>query len=136
MAPTLDELWEKRKDNVRFVYKFMPLTMHAHSKDAARAAIAAQMQGKFWEMHRLLFAHQSALEQTDLESYAKEIGLDVDRFRADMQSPAATARLQADEKLANDLAVHGTPTLFINGRLVVDLRSKLSDWVDQEIARH
>ena len=79
-------LWEKRKDKVRFVYKFMPLTMHPHAEIAARAAIAAQMQGKFWEMHHLLFANGQHLEQADLEKYAASVGLDVDRFRADMQS--------------------------------------------------
>jgi protein-disulfide isomerase len=133
IAPELDDLWEKRKDKVLFVYKFMPLTMHPHSEIAARAAIAAQMQGKFWEMHHLLFANGQHLEQADLEKYAASVGLDVDRFRADMQSPAAKARIDADRKLADDLKVHGTPTLYIDGR-EYDSKVDISEWLDQEIA--
>ncbi|HEY8040060.1 MAG TPA: thioredoxin domain-containing protein [Polyangiaceae bacterium] len=132
IAPELDELWDKRKDRLRFVFKFMPLPMHPHGEAAARAAIAAQMQGKFWEMHRLLFANGQHLEQSDLEGYARSIGLDVDRFRADMQSPAAKARIDADKKLGDDLGVKGTPSLFIDGR---EYNSKidLEQWIDEEL---
>ncbi len=63
LAPELDALWEKHRDRVRFVYKFMPLSMHPHGELAARAAIAAQMQGKFWPMHHQLFANGQRLEQ-------------------------------------------------------------------------
>jgi protein-disulfide isomerase len=133
LAPDLDDLWEKRKDKVRFVYKFMPLQMHAHSQIAARAAIAALAQGKFWEMHHLLFANGQHLEQQDLEKYAKEIGLDVDRFRADMASAATAARIDTDRRLADDLGVKGTPTIYIDGR-EYDSKVDLAEWVDQEIA--
>ncbi len=133
LAPDLDALWQKRKDKVRFVYKFMPLAMHPHSEIAARAAIAAEAQGKFWEMDRMLFSHGQRLEPPDLETYAKEIGLDVDRFHSDMQSPATKARIDADRKLADDLRVHGTPTIFIDGR-EYDSKVDLAEWVDDEIA--
>jgi protein-disulfide isomerase len=133
LAPDLDALWEKRSGKLRFVYKFMPLAMHAHGEIAARAAIAAQAQGKFWEMHRLLFSHGQRLEEPDLEGYAKEIGLDVARFHADMTGPATKARLDADRKLADDLHVHGTPTIYIDGR-EYDSKVDLAEWVDQEIA--
>src|SRR5579884_175014 len=92
LAPVLDQLWEKRKGAVRFVYKFLPLAMHPHGELAARAAIAAQAQGKFWEMHDRLFANATNLEESDLERYAKAIGLDVDRFRADLRSTETTRR--------------------------------------------
>jgi protein-disulfide isomerase len=134
LAPDLDDLCEKRQATVRFVYKFMPLAMHPHSEIAARAAIAAQTQGRFWPMHHALFANGSHLEVTDIEGYAKELGLDLDRFRADMKSPATTARLDGDRKLADDLGVKGTPTLFINGR-EYDVKSDLRDWVDGEIVQ-
>ena len=65
VAPQLDTLWEARKDKVRFVYKFLPLSMHPHGEIAARAAVAAQLQGKFWEMHHALFANGTHLEQID-----------------------------------------------------------------------
>jgi protein-disulfide isomerase len=133
LAPELDALWEKHKDRLRFVYKFMPLSMHPHGELAARAAIAAQMQGKFWPMHQKLFANGQRLDQSDLEAYAKSVGLDVDRFRADMQSPAATARLEADRKLADELGVKGTPTIYINGR-TYDTKVDLEQWVESDIA--
>ena len=133
IAPELDAAWEARKDKVRFVYKFMPLSMHPHGEPAARAAIAAQMQGKFWEMHHLLFANGQHLEPSDLDRYATAIGLDLDRFHADMQSAAATEHLAADRKLGDDLKVHGTPTIFIDGR-EYDTKADLGEWLDQEIA--
>jgi protein-disulfide isomerase len=132
IAPELDALWEKRQGNLRFVYKFMPLAMHPHSEIAARAAIAAQNQGKFWEMHHQLFANGEHLEQADVERYAAAIGLDVARFRADFGSAATKARIEADKKLADTLSVKGTPTIFINGR-EYDSKVDIDEWVDGEI---
>jgi protein-disulfide isomerase len=133
LAPELDSMWEARKDKVRFVYKFLPLAVHPHSEAAARAAIAAQLQGKFWPMHHQLFEHGQHLEDSDLEGYAKAVGLDLARFHADMASPAATARIEADRKLSDSLGVKGTPTLFIDGH-EYDLKVDLGTWVDGEIA--
>jgi protein-disulfide isomerase len=133
IAPELDALWEKHKDKVLFVYKFMPLSMHPHGELAARAAIAAQAQGKFWPMHHMLFANGQRLDQSDLEGYARAIGLDVDRFRADMQSQATTARIEADRKLADSLDVKGTPTIYIDGR-PYDMKVDIEQWIQGEIA--
>jgi protein-disulfide isomerase len=134
LAPELEGILEKRAGKVRFVYKFMPLSMHPHGEQAARAAIAAQAQGKFWEMHRQLFANGTHLEDADLDGYAKGLGLDVARFHADLQAPATKARLDADRKLADDLGVKGTPTLYIDGR-EYDAKVDLGDWLDAEIAK-
>jgi 2-hydroxychromene-2-carboxylate isomerase len=133
IAPELEAIWEKRRDKVRFVYKYMPLAMHPHGEISARAAIAAQMQGKFWEMEKLLFANGQHLEQPDLEKYAASVGLDLERFRTDMQSPETKARIDADRKLGDDLHVKGTPTIFIDGR-EYDSKVDMGDWLDQEIA--
>jgi protein-disulfide isomerase len=133
IAPDLDRMWEQRKDKVRFVYKFLPLAMHPHGEVAARAAIAAQMQGRFWEMHQKLFAGGQHLEESDLAGYARALGLDIDRFRADMVGAAATARIEADRKLGEALGVKGTPTLFIDGR-EYDAKTDIGEWVDGEIA--
>jgi protein-disulfide isomerase len=133
LAPELDALWDKRKDAVRFVYKFMPLSMHPHGEIAARAAIAASDQGKFWEMHHKLFEAAGRLEQTDLEEYATALGLDLARFRTDMQSAATTARINDDRALADTLGVKGTPTIYVDGR-EYDPKVDLGDWLDQEIA--
>ncbi|HEX3770984.1 MAG TPA: thioredoxin domain-containing protein [Polyangiaceae bacterium] len=133
IAPELDKLWEDRKTTLRFVYKFMPLAMHPHGEIAARAAIAAQAQGKFWEMHRLLFASGDKLDQASLEGYAASLGLDLDRFRADMQSAETKARIDADRKLGDALNVKGTPTIFINGH-EYESKVDLAEWVDRAIA--
>src|SRR5579859_4397709 len=99
LAPKLDAMLEKRRDQVRFVYKFFPLKVHPHGVPAAKAAIAAQNQGKFWEMHHVLFANGKNLEPQDIDGYAKSIGLDMDRFHKDMESPETQARIDADRKL-------------------------------------
>jgi protein-disulfide isomerase len=133
IAPQLDDLWEKKKPKMRLVFKFMPLAMHPRGEPAARAAIAAQAQGKFWEMHHELFANAGRLEDSDLRGYARAIGLDLDRFLADMRSPATTARLEADRQVADAIGVNATPTIFINGH-EYDSKLDLTEWVDEEIA--
>jgi protein-disulfide isomerase len=133
MAPVLDKTAEDRKDQLRFVYKFFPLPGHPHADPAARAAYAAQLQGKFWEMHQKLFSNGEHLEQSDLEAYARDVGLDLARFKLDMQSKAATDKITADKKLADALGVKGTPTIFINGR-EYDRTQTLDEWLNLELA--
>jgi protein-disulfide isomerase len=133
MAPLLDALWEKRKSTVQFIFKFMPLAMHPHGELSARAAIAAYDQGKFWEMNRRLFSAGTRLDERDLDAYASDLNLDMDRFHSDMRSDATNTRLATDRKLADELGVKGTPTLFINGR-EYDTKLDLEDWIDGEIA--
>ena len=132
LAPELDALYEKHSGDMRFVYKFLPLPMHPRGEPVARAAIAAQMQGQFWPMHHLLFANGQHLEEPDLERYARTIGLDVERFRSDMASAAATARLDKDRKLAEKLGINGTPSIYINGR-AYDSKVDIEEWVEGDI---
>lgn len=134
VAPELDKMWEARKDKVRFVYKFMPIAMHPHGESSARAAAAALLQGKFWEMHHALFANGQRLEPSDVDGYARTAGLDLDRFHADLSSQAVNDRLAADKKLADELGVKGTPTIFVDGREYDPTRGDLADWIDLEIA--
>ena len=129
----LDKVVEGHKNDVRFVFKFYPLPSHPHAEPAARAAAAAMNQGKFWEMHHALFAGQRHLEQTDIDSYAKELGIDVSRLHADMQAAASGDRVAKDKKLGEDLKIGGTPTIFINGRLF-DGHQDLNDWIALELA--
>ena len=131
-APLIDKLVDSHKDTVRFVYKFMPLPSHSHAVPAARAALAAGAQGKFWEMHHKLFVSFEHLDQTDLEGYARELALDVVKFRVDMESQQTTDRLAADRTLADDLKVAGTPTIYVNGRLYERVQS-LEEWVDLDL---
>ncbi len=134
LAPALDKFADDHAAQVRFVYKFMPLSGpgHERAEPAARAAWAAGLQGKFWEMHHRLFASPDHLEQGDFEGYAKELGLDVAKFRTDMQSQATTDHVAGDRKLADSLDVKGTPTIFINGR-EYDKAQSLEDLVDLEL---
>jgi protein-disulfide isomerase len=102
-----------------FVYAFrnFPLTeIHPHAMHAALAAEAAELQGKFWEMHDLLFARQRALEDDDLVAYAREIGLDEATFRTDFADQKGMPRIDADVASGVRNGVEGTPSLFVNGK--------------------
>lgn len=125
-APILDAA--VKDGRARLVYKLVALPHHTHAEPAARAALAAGEQGKFWAMHHEIFAHQSALEQRDLEGYAKGLGLDVRRFVVDMRSAATTARIDADAALWKTLALHGTPTVFVDGREIDEI-DRLAEWI-------
>jgi len=104
---------------VRFAFRHFPLTeIHPHALAASRAAEAAARQDRFWEMHSLLFHRQKALEDDDLHSYARELGLDFDRFDRDRADPDVTARIERDVTSGEATGVvRGTPTLFIDGVL-------------------
>jgi protein-disulfide isomerase len=103
--------------NVRFAFRHFPLTgIHPHALAAAAAAEAAARQGRFWDMHELLFHRQKALEDGDLRGYAAQLGLDVTAFDRDRSGAAVLERIQRD--IDSGLAsgqVLGTPTLFIDG---------------------
>ena len=104
---------------MKFVYKQYPLTqLHANAMNAARAALAAHKQGKFWEMHDKLFANQEALQPDKLKEYAAQVGLNVARFEKDMASPEVQKQIEEESRVADQSGVTGTPTLFINGKRV------------------
>ncbi len=98
------------------MFKNNPLPFHDHAMLAAEAAMAAHAQGKFWPMYEKLFANQQALERADLEGYAKDIGLDLDRFRADLDQHRWKDRIGRDQAEAAEVEATGTPTFFINGK--------------------
>ena len=101
---------------VRFVFRHLPLTdVHPHAQLAAEAAEAADLQGKFWEMHDTLMDHQGALTYTDLMRYAAELELDTEKFGADLRKHAGAGRVAEDVDSADLATVSGTPTFFING---------------------
>jgi len=131
-APALDKLVETRKGEIRFAYKLYNLGKFPQSELAARAAFAAGKQGKFWEMHHTIFANQQRLTQQDLDGMAGQLGLDVSRLHADMQSQEASDRLAKDKKLGEDLKIEGTPSIFINGRQF-DGHQDLNDWITTEL---
>ena len=106
----------KEYGELRFVFRHLPLTdVHPHAQLAAEAAEAAGKQGKFWEMHDMLMDHQDALNVPDLVRYAREIGLDVEKFTADLRRHVGAGQVAEDVDSADLATVSGTPTFFING---------------------
>ena len=104
-------------DELRYVLRHLPLAeLHPHAELAAAAAEAAGVQGRFWEMHDELFAHQDALTRDCLAGYAAEIGLDVTRFLEDLDDPAFVDRIRADVASAEASGARGTPTFFVGTR--------------------
>jgi Na+/H+ antiporter NhaA len=115
--PVVRQLLQRFGGELRFVFRHLPLVdVHEHAELAAEAAEAAGAQGKFWEMYDKLLAHQDALEMKDLEEYARRVGLDVERFSADLESRRMALRVARDLSSADVSGVAGTPTFFINGR--------------------
>jgi protein-disulfide isomerase len=101
---------------VRFAFRHFPLAeIHPHAVAAAASAEAAARQGRFWDMHDLLFHRQKALTDEDLRRYAAELGLDAEVFEEDRRSPAVTDRIRRDVGSGVAGEVRGTPTLFIDG---------------------
>lgn len=115
MAPMLDQVFEKNRETTRIVFKNMPLRFHKFADPAARAALAAGVQGKFWEMHDILFGAPE-LSDNVIASAAGKLGLDIARFNQDMNSPAIRQQINQDLHDAQTAGVTGTPTVFINGK--------------------
>jgi Na+/H+ antiporter NhaA len=114
--PAVRELLRDFGD-VRYVWRHLPLTdVHPEAQQAAEAAEAAGRQGKFWEMHDLLFEHQDALRVRDLIGYAAALGLDTGRFTVDLRKHAGAAHVSEDVESADLSNVSGTPTFFVNGK--------------------
>ena len=115
---TLRTLEAAYPGKVKIAFRHRPLPMHDHARLAAKASLAAEAQGKFWEYHDVLVAHRDALDRVSLEGYAATIGLDSKRFANDMNDPRLEARVSADETQAAKLHVEGTPTAFVNGHRI------------------
>jgi protein-disulfide isomerase len=114
--PIVKKIQERMGERLRFVFRNFPLnTIHAHAGVAAQAAESAGAQGKFWEMHDLLYENQDKLADADLNSYALKLGLEIYRFEADMSSGVFAARVREDFRGGVRSGVNGTPTFFING---------------------
>lgn len=115
--PILKQIRETLGDHVRLAFRHFPLNnVHPHASVAAQAAESAGAQGKFWEMHELLFEHQDALETHDFDRYALRLGLEVYQFQADLSSDRFARRVERDYASGVKNQVKKTPTLFINGK--------------------
>lgn len=121
--PILEQMHEEFGNRLRITFREFPLANHQHANAAASAAEAAGIQGKFWEMHDLLYEHQNDWKtQFDVrpifERYAKEAGVDVERYKRDVGGDLVAQRIFQDGRRGHSLGVKGTPTVFINGREV------------------
>jgi protein-disulfide isomerase len=121
--PILEQMHEEFGDRLRITFREYPLPTHQHAVAAASAAEAAGIQGKFWEMHKLLYEHQNDWkEQFNVrpifEGYAKQAGVDVERYKRDLEGDLVAQRIFQDGRRGHSLGVNGTPTVFINGREV------------------
>lgn len=113
-SPLLEQVLEKNHNTVKIVLKNLPLAMHQFADPAARAALAAGEQGKFWEFHDALFA-LPAIDNNAIDNIAVKLGLKMDQFKSDMASPKIRQKLDQDIADAQKAGVTGTPSIFING---------------------
>ncbi len=118
--PLITQLLEAFPNDFQHVFKNFPLSFHKRAKPAAQACLAAGLQGKYWEMHALAFKNPKKLEDSDLTGYAKEIGLDVEKFEKDLKGNDVEAMIAKEIADARKAKVSGTPTLFLNGKRVKD----------------
>jgi protein-disulfide isomerase len=116
---TVHALEQAHAGDVRFVFKNLPLPFHTHARLMAKAAVAADAQGHFWEMHDRLYTLAGPVDRAALDRAAQALGLDVARFDRDLDDASLDARIDVDEADAKALGVKGTPTFFVNGRRVV-----------------
>jgi protein-disulfide isomerase len=119
----LDELVREYDPRLRVVFRNFPLANHKHAREAALAAEAAGLQGRFWEMHDMLYREQAVWSKADnvhelFNGYAGMIGLNFDQFKKDMEGEKAKARVDSDQARGNSLGVKSTPTVFINNHEV------------------
>jgi len=121
----------------RIVAKQFPLANQRNARPAATAALAAGAQGKYWEMHEIILKNMKALDAESLKTYAKQVGLDMSKFEADLENKAFQAQIDADLELGADVGVRGTPASFVNGRFVSGAWPKedLETLIEEEMAK-
>lgn len=137
-VPIVDDLVKKYAPNVRVVFMHFPIKYHPFAEMSAHAAMAAHRQGKFWELHHLMFANRDRLDRPDIEKYARSLNLDMAAFLRDWDSEQTAAAVRADYEQGNQADVRGTPAFFINGRpFDFDLfdfgGEDLLSWIELEI---
>jgi protein-disulfide isomerase len=116
LEPFFQQVLDKYPNKVKLVVKNFPLPSHNFAYKAATAALAANAQGKFWEFHSQLFKNFNAINDAKIQDIAKELGLDMEKFNKDMQSPSIKTLISRDLSNGRQVGVRGTPTIFINGK--------------------
>jgi protein-disulfide isomerase len=130
LQPTLKQVLKEYPDKVKLVFKDFPLSFHKEAKNAAKAAFAAGEQGKYWEMHDLIFENFNKLNEAKFMEFAKTLGLDIDTFTKDYKSTKYDAGIEADMRLGQSVGVRGTPSLFMNGKR---MKSRSFEYFKSEI---
>lgn len=115
-AFTLKHFSDQNPKSAAIYFKHFPLRQHRMAHQAALAAEAARRQGKFWEMHDIIFEHADQLERDEFKQFAMDIGLDVDKFVKDIEHPEVAARIAADRQEGEDLGLLGTPFFVLDGK--------------------
>ena len=138
-APKLRAAIEQFRGRAKLVYKHFPLSGpgHERSRPASIAAEAALEQGKFWEMHDLIFANQDKLDDAQLQGFAEKLGLDMAKFKASVDAKKGEAMVEADRLDGEKLDIHGTPAVFVNGREMHQLLfgGSVTGWIDDALKR-
>ena len=114
--PLVNKIVSKHKDQLKFVYRHYPLDQHTHAREAANAAEAAGVQGKFWEMHDKLFENQTKLSQDTYQKLAKELNLDSEKFTQALAENSYKDKIQKDINDGNAIGINSTPTFYLNGK--------------------
>ncbi len=126
----------KYPTQVRLVFKNYPLSNHSFARPAAAAALAARAQGKFYEYHQRLFANYAALSDSKFQEIASEIGLDIERFKRDMESNNLQALIERDLNDGRKIGIKGIPAVFINGKFLEAPSARgFQSMIDAELRR-
>lgn len=115
---TFPRVMSEYGDRVRYVSRHFPLDSHPHAADAAAAAECAHAQGRYWQLHERLFANQEQLGKRGLAAQARRAGLDMQRYSACLDAPTTLGRIQTDVDDGRRYGVTGTPTFFVDGKII------------------
>ena len=136
-APVLRQAIDQFRGRAKLVYKHFPLSGHVRAKAAAIATVAAMEQGKFWEMHDMVFENQTTLEDADIRRFAQKIGLDMARFDAAYNAKTGQQLVEDDRNEGEKLNITGTPAVFVNGRYMNAylFGGTITGWIDDALRR-
>jgi protein-disulfide isomerase len=137
LTPTLEQVMSKYGNKVRIVFRQFPLPIHDKAAKAAEAALCANEQGKFWEMHDAMFKDQGGLAVDGLKTKAATLGLNAQSFNSCLDSGKETPAVQADLKAGQQAGVQGTPAMFVNGRFINGAQpyETIAGIIDDELKR-
>lgn len=141
-SPVINQLVKNNKDKMFFIYRHFPLQQHKNGRAAALASEAASKQGKFFEMHDIMFEHQSDWENSNkpqeiFTGYAKELKLNLDTFKKDLDAGDSNDKIDADMRTGVEYRITATPTFFLDG-VKINLPGSLEEFqklIDQEVAK-